>query len=335
MATGFVSGTTFGAAMVAAGVVQPQIIIGQFLFQDWHMLETFLTATATSSLVVALLDSTGYSRQTPRSPSPLGFFAYDGNVIGGSLLGSGMALTGSCPGTVFAQLGISAPNSLIIFSGAVLGGAMFTILLNPILESLRRRNQKASAENARCIPTLTLHERLGISRATGILGFATAALGAAFALNRTMPASPYAHGISPLLGGLLIGMSQLVSGLLRKSLLGTSGSFEEAGKTIRSVLTLGSRPLPSYANSRFVAGVAVGALLLAKAMPELGEVVPATSVTTSTAFLGGALMVIGARMAGGCTSGHGISGMSMLSLSSFITIGSAFGMAGVLATFFL
>jgi uncharacterized membrane protein YedE/YeeE len=44
------------------------------------------------------------------------------------------------------------------------------------------------------------------------------------------------------------------------------------------------------------------------------------------AFLGGFLLLFGARLAGGCTSGHVISGISQLSLSGFI-----FG-AGVFAT---
>lgn len=36
------------------------------------------------------------------------------------------------------------------------------------------------------------------------------------------------------------------------------------------------------------------------------------------AFLGGALMLFGARMAGGCTSGHGISGALQLAVSSWL-----------------
>lgn len=36
--------------------------------------------------------------------------------------------------------------------------------------------------------------------------------------------------------------------------------------------------------------------------------------------LGGALMAFGARLAGGCTSGHGISGTLQLSVSSWITV---------------
>jgi uncharacterized membrane protein YedE/YeeE len=37
-------------------------------------------------------------------------------------------------------------------------------------------------------------------------------------------------------------------------------------------------------------------------------------------ILGGALMAFGARLAGGCTSGHGISGTLQLSVSSWITV---------------
>lgn len=36
------------------------------------------------------------------------------------------------------------------------------------------------------------------------------------------------------------------------------------------------------------------------------------------AFVGGAIMLFGARMAGGCTSGHGLSGTSQLAVSSWI-----------------
>lgn len=35
-----------------------------------------------------------------RAPSNFGMFLYDGNVIGGALIGIGMAVTGACPGTV-------------------------------------------------------------------------------------------------------------------------------------------------------------------------------------------------------------------------------------------
>jgi uncharacterized membrane protein YedE/YeeE len=38
------------------------------------------------------------------------------------------------------------------------------------------------------------------------------------------------------------------------------------------------------------------------------------------AFIGGTVMACGARLAGGCTSGHGISGALQLSVSSWIAL---------------
>jgi hypothetical protein len=47
-------------------------------------------------------------------------------------------------------------------------------------------------------------------------------------------------------------------------------------------------------------------------------------------FIGGFILIIGARMAGGCTSGHILSGGMQLSLSSLIF--AAFVFAGLLIT---
>ena len=42
------------------------------------------------------------------------------------------------------------------------------------------------------------------------------------------------------------------------------------------------------------------------------------------AFVGGAILIFGARMAGGCTSGHGLSGGMQLSTSGWIFLAAMF-----------
>lgn len=44
---------------------------------------------------------------------------------------------------------------------------------------------------------------------------------------------------------------------------------------------------------------------------------PSKTIRYSAAFVGGAILLFGARMAGGCTSGHGISGGLQLAVSSW------------------
>jgi len=52
------------------------------------------------------------------------------------------------------------------------------------------------------------------------------------------------------------------------------------------------------------------------------------------AFLGGIILAFGARWAGGCTSGHGISGTSQLALSSFVSA-ACFFIGGIITAFVL
>jgi uncharacterized protein len=54
----------------------------------------------------------------------------------------------------------------------------------------------------------------------------------------------------------------------------------------------------------------------------------------AVAFVGGAVIMFGARMAGGCTSGHGISGSLQLALSSWVFFLTLFGF-GLITAFFL
>ncbi|WP_155314455.1 YeeE/YedE thiosulfate transporter family protein [Desulfosarcina ovata] len=48
----------------------------------------------------------------------------------------------------------------------------------------------------------------------------------------------------------------------------------------------------------------------------------------TAAFLGGAIALFGVRLAGGCPSGHGLSGLSQLAVSGFIAL-AFFFLAGL------
>ncbi|MFO0833628.1 MAG: YeeE/YedE thiosulfate transporter family protein [Phycisphaerales bacterium] len=61
---------------------------------------------------------------------------------------------------------------------------------------------------------------------------------------------------------------------------------------------------------------------------------PSVPKRFAAAFLGGAILLFGARMAGGCTSGHGISGGRQLAVSSWTFFMSMFA-SGVVTAFLL
>ena len=286
---------------------------------------SYTILTTPPRIVVEAARRLRHAQLKPRGFSPIGLFGpLDGNIVGGALLGVGMALSGACPGTVFPQIALNIESGWWALQGALVGGAVWTGFLQPYVASRPKPALTESQKQRVAIPGA-----LGVSQPVAVAGFAgVMATGLAVAAAVTSP-GPEAK-IHPILGGVLIGAAQLFSLLARKSLVGTSSSFEEAGSFFWGWVKGDKRPR-STSSIVFCVGMVSGAWLAAAAFPQLAE--PARiQVSAASAFAGGALMTVGARTAGGCTSGHGISGMSLLSVSSVVTIASAFATGAVFAT---
>lgn len=245
-----------------------------------------------------------------------------------------MAFSGSCPGTVFVQVGAGIPSGLYALAGCVLGGMAWSGMLGPALKARAKTAvvNKSEETNRTPLAQLTIDEYLGTSKSSAALG--VAAFFATVVATVSVLAPPQTRGlVPPIAGGLLITVAQLVSILVRSKLLGTSTSFEEAGAYLCWCIQGSGIPKPSsYGTAVLTAGMAVGALLLPL-------VAPAASVDTTAllppamkdhtrpirAMVGGILLALGSRIGGGCTSGHGISGVSLLSVSSFVSVVAMFG----------
>ncbi|MDX2182564.1 MAG: YeeE/YedE thiosulfate transporter family protein [Gemmatimonadaceae bacterium] len=145
--------------------------------------------------------------------------------------------------------------------------------------------------------------------------------------------------------GVLFGVTSALS-VLAFGPIGVSGTYPRAvGAVARAVapdwaagapylVKMGSVVTPE---SLLVVGLLLGGFLARRlsrsAPPPAVEIVHAAEHRTGTryltAFAGGFLILFGARLAGGCTSGHIISGISQLAASSFIFAAAVFG-AGML-----
>lgn len=96
-------------------------------------------------------------------------------------------------------------------------------------------------------------------------------------------------------------------------------------------------------NLAFVTGIFLGGFIAATLLGPVAELAPASvfswsmllTVRGATAvLLGGFLVGLGASYAGGCTSGHGITGLASLQLPSLIALLAMFA-GGLLATYTL
>lgn len=131
-----------------------------------------------------------------------------------------------------------------------------------------------------------------------------------------LAAFPYAEPLHGLIGGLLIGLAGAVM------LLGLGRIAGVSGIAARAAGFGGDLPLGTA--WAFMAGLPAGALLVAL----MTDWKPASFASKPVLVAAGLLVGFGTRLGSGCTSGHGVCGISRLSQRSLIATGT-FIIAGV------
>ena len=144
---------------------------------------------------------------------------------------------------------------------------------------------------------------------------------------------------SPYLVGFLIGILSWLTFLISDKALGASTAFARTGGMLEKLIK-GDSVLKKPYYQKFkpvvdwewmlVVGIIIGSFISSKLsgqfsfqfLPDLWiKAFGQTSfMRLIVSLLGGFLMGLGARWAGGCTSGHGISGTLQLAISSWIAV---------------
>jgi uncharacterized membrane protein YedE/YeeE len=148
---------------------------------------------------------------------------------------------------------------------------------------------------------------------------------------------------NPYVTGALIGILAISCFYVAGSPFGVSRAFSQTSAMIQKYLA------PEYVKNNeyvidtmptllkgsgidwtwmMVAGIFLGAFISSQASGEFKKEIvpelwksrfgPGKVKRLSVAFLGGAMLLFGARLAGGCTSGHGINGSLQLALSGWV-----------------
>jgi uncharacterized protein len=156
---------------------------------------------------------------------------------------------------------------------------------------------------------------------------------------------------SPYVAGVVIGLLQIPAFVLIETALGASSSYVTVGGLIASWIDPSILKIDYVAKHvaltgknwwqvALVAGIALGAFVSMKLSGArrqsispiwtraLGSGSPARRY--AIAFVAGFIMLFGARLADGCTSGHGLSGTAQLAVGSMVAVAAMF--AGGIAT---
>ncbi|BAI97436.1 membrane protein [Sphingobium sp. TA15] len=138
-----------------------------------------------------------------------------------------------------------------------------------------------------------------------------------------IPAFPHAQPVEGLIGGLMIGIAAAIMLLGLGRIAGVSGLAARA-------TGLADSGAPRNIAIAFIIGLPVGALITSL----LSGGAPARFPSIGLLLIAGLIVGFGTRLGSGCTSGHGVCGVSRLSprslLATALFMGSGFATVAVL-----
>lgn len=341
----FLCGMVMGLALEKGRVFEPRSIRCQFTYQTWIMMKMFLSAVATGLLCLGALSILPFTKQSFENArqeyvSCLTTKGVLTATIGGMLLGAGMALSGACPGMVLAQVGawVGGGSGLVTFVGCLTGAFVYGVC-NPFFEKHLGRSapyQKQLADDwISKLPFAFFAFSLCAVMAVIVVGlefwkpWRTEILPSP-AENFTTTWFMTDYAWPPYVAGILIGCLQIPLVLVVKDTIGGSSSYCTISSQVLVTkrmeaaipyLAKFKRGVSSWWQVFFVLGVIFGAMLSSLISHTIAQT---DGVGWAVSFIGGFVMLFGARVGGGCTSGHGLSGVGVLALVSFVAVASMF-----------
>jgi uncharacterized membrane protein YedE/YeeE len=315
-----VLGATFGALLQRTHFCTMGAIADLVLFGSRRRLRSWLLAVAVALATTQLLAAAGWIA-IDASLYRIAPISWLGLLAGGTAFGFGMVLAGGCISRNLVRLGAGSLKALVVLLlVAVTAAAILGDVLAPArtaLGDLGAIDTVASLDGILALSSSVRRPWLGL-----VVGWLAAAGAAAYCLadsgfrrNRRELLAGVGLGLLPALFWMLatpgegIGAAGLtfvapVAESLTGLVGGSSGSAPAVGLTVGTVL---------------------GAFMMALATGQLRLETFAGREDMLRNLFGGGLMGLGGGLAGGCTIGHGLTGVAALGLGSLLAV------AGIIA----
>ena len=121
-------GIWFGVILTKGQVLSWHKINDMFYFREPYMYQVIISAIVVAALSVFLL-----KRFQVRTIEGTHIVTnkktfHNGTVIGGTIFGMGWAITGACPGPIYAQMGAGTLLAVVTFIGAITGMYIYAAL---------------------------------------------------------------------------------------------------------------------------------------------------------------------------------------------------------------
>jgi uncharacterized membrane protein YedE/YeeE len=243
-------------------------------------------------------------------------------ILGGLVFGVGMAILGYCPGTLPISLGQGSVDALFGMLGGFFAGFIYTLLSPYIHESL------GPNLGALSLASLMSDNTIGFYLIVFIIG--SVFIGVAFWLNKIEKKKDLKWFYAAI--GIAVLSCFVFASSITDRVIGASTFYPyiadvTTGTThneyfIKQVNKSGNWEM------KFLLGAFISGLVISLARKDFKLKVihenwlrfkgPSVSKRLIWSFLGGFILLMGARVAGGCTSGHVISGGVQLAVGSLV-----------------
>lgn len=320
-------GFLFGASLQYASLNKYNVISGMATLENLTVAKAIAMAIGVGIILVNLEIGLGLAIYHVKPVLLVGV------MLGGLIFGIGMAILGYCPGTLAVSLGEGSLDALTGIVGGLLGGLVYTWLVPSIQPLLGPSLGSISLFSLVGDQPLLFYVLLIVSSA--------AFIGAAFGVHRLEKTG----NKDWIIAGIALAVLNAIvfSGITFNRPIGASTTYPYLADILTGTTT--NTYFESIKGSGsweliFLAGAFISGLILSLLRKDFkltlihknwkkykGTSAPKRIIW---AFTGGFIMIFGARMAGGCTSGHIVSGGMQLALSSLVF--AVFVFAGLLTT---
>lgn len=127
--SGLVLGALFGFVLQRGGLGNGCRLTGQLRFKDWTVFNVMFTAILVAAAGLWLLEALGFVSKSDLYVPTTYLWA---TLLGGALVGAGMAIGGYCPGTAVVGAAAGRIDGIVFFVGLVLGAIVFASAYDPL-----------------------------------------------------------------------------------------------------------------------------------------------------------------------------------------------------------
>jgi uncharacterized membrane protein YedE/YeeE len=305
-------GFTFGAILQYADLNKYNVISGLAIRENFTVAKALALAIGIGSVLLNIEIALGFASYHVKP------FLVGGLVFGGIIFGTGMAILGYCPGTLAISLGEGSVDAFTGILGGLTGGIIYTLIL-PFINPVLGPN----------FGTISLNSLIK----SDILFFMIVVIiGTIFIIS-----SFWLHKIDKdknrkwIFSGIALAILNIItfSSVLTNRPIGASTTYPYFGDLLSGLTNndyFNNIKIPGNWELLFLSGAFIAGLVISlikkdfkiKLLHENWIKYKGVSKTERIfwSFTGGFILIVGARMAGGCTSGHILSGGMQLAVSS-------------------